>query len=81
MVSARRQREELPTPSEPVLPPVVWVSPEEAKRQFDELARSLLGMSGDEFIRRMDAGEFLDLPDDLEHRAYAELSVLSAIGR
>ena len=66
---------------DPYLPSVVWLPPEEARRQFDEMARERVGMSGDEFIRRLDAGEFLDLPDDFEHSAYAELTILSSFGR
>jgi hypothetical protein len=77
MVSIRQ-----PEPNdEPELPPLIWLTPEESRRQFDELARELVGMSGDEFICRLDAGEFLDLPDDEDHRAYAELSVMTALGR
>lgn len=39
------------------------LSKEEGRRLFDEEARRTLGISGDEFIRRYDAGEFDD-PDD-----------------
>lgn len=63
------------------LPPLVWLTPEESRRQFDEIARETVGMSGEEFIRRLDAGECLDLPDDEDHRAYVELSVMTALGR
>jgi hypothetical protein len=66
---------------QPALPPLVWLTPEEARRQFDEMARERVGMSGEEFIRRLDAGEFVQLPDDEAHRAYAELAVLSSLGR
>lgn len=77
MVSIRQ-----PDPDdEPEFPPLVWVSQEESRRQFDELARELVGMSGDEFIRKLKAGEFLDLPDDEEHRAYVELAVMSGVER
>jgi hypothetical protein len=36
---------------------------EEARELFDQQARAYLDMSGEEFIRRWDAGEFDD-PDD-----------------
>lgn len=66
---------------EPRLPPIVWVTREEANRQFDDLARDRLGMSGPEFLRRLDAGEWKDLPDDDEHRSIIEVAFMSALGR
>jgi hypothetical protein len=75
MVSARQQDSE----EEPKLPPLVWLTPEESGRQFDEMAQELVGMSGEEFILRLKAGEFLDLPDDEEHRAYIKLSLMSGV--
>lgn len=63
------------------LPEVVWVSPEEGRRMFDEVARAWVGMSGEEFLRRYDAGEFADMPDDLAHRRYIDLVVLSRFAR
>jgi hypothetical protein len=36
---------------------------EEGRKIFDAAARRHLGMSGDEFLRRWDAGEFADDPD------------------
>jgi hypothetical protein len=73
MVSIRQ----LDPDDEPEFPPLVWVSQAESRHQFDELARELVGMSGEEFIRRLKAGEFLDLPDEEEHRAFVELAVMS----
>ena len=35
----------------------MWVTPEEYKRIFDDYARTLLGMSGEEFLQRLDRGE------------------------
>ncbi len=63
------------------LPQMIWLTPEESEREFDQLARELVGMSGDEFIRKLKAGEFLDIPDDEEHRAFATLAVMSGVGR
>lgn len=34
------------------------VSPEEGRAIFDEAARRYLGISGEEFLRRWDAGEY-----------------------
>ncbi len=38
------------------------LSPDEARKAFDAEARLYLGMSGEEFIAKWDAGEFQD-PD------------------
>ena len=40
------------------LPPIKELSPEEAWELFDRQAREWLGISGEEFIRRYEAGEF-----------------------
>lgn len=45
------------------LPEVKWVTPEEGRAIFDEQARRLMGMSGEEFLRRWDAGEYRDIAD------------------
>jgi hypothetical protein len=34
------------------------VTPEDGRRLFDDLARSLLGLSREEFLQRWDRGEF-----------------------
>lgn len=39
------------------------LSQDEARQMFDEEARKWLGMSGDEFVRAWEAGEFDDNPD------------------
>ncbi|MGH2561436.1 MAG: hypothetical protein ACRDJH_20420 [Thermomicrobiales bacterium] len=59
----------------------LFVTPEEGRRLFDEAAREMVGMSGDEFIRRYDAGEFAVIPDDVEHRNIIELTLLIPFGR
>jgi hypothetical protein len=47
------------------LPPIVELSEEEGRALFDEQARKYMGMSGDEFLRKWDAGEIED-PDRSE---------------
>ena len=42
---------------------VHWIGDEEARAIFDAEARRVMGMSGAEFLRRYDAGEFDDRPD------------------
>jgi hypothetical protein len=63
------------------LPPMIWMTQEEAREEFDLEARRVAGVSGDEFIRRLDAGEYDGTPDDLEHWDLIRLSMLVAPGR
>ena len=55
--------------------------PEEARAFFESEIQRLLGMSGDEFLRRYDAGEYLDMEDSIENRNYLEASFLISFGR
>ena len=43
-----------------------FLDDEEGREFFDTQARDLMGMSGDEFLRRYDAGEYKDIKDDGE---------------
>ncbi|MGH2532145.1 MAG: hypothetical protein ACRDJW_07525 [Thermomicrobiales bacterium] len=63
------------------IPGVQWLSDEEAHALFDAKARRVMGISGDEFLRRYDAGEFDDIPDDREHLDYWDLVMLVPFGR
>jgi hypothetical protein len=47
------------------LPPVKYLSRKEAWDMFDGLARRHAGMSGSEFIRAWDSGEFDDDPEQV----------------
>jgi len=49
------------------VPPVRHVTPEEGRALFDEEARASMGMSGEEFIRRYEAGEFDDVIEGSDH--------------
>jgi hypothetical protein len=44
----------------PSIPGVVWLTPLEAWTDYDDLARSRMGMSGEEFGIRWDRGDFAD---------------------
>jgi hypothetical protein len=57
------------------------MSREEARRFFDEQARALVGLSGDEFLRRWDAGEYADVADDPAHAQMMYLAMLIPFGR
>jgi len=45
-----------------------WLSPEETRAWFERDAQALLGISGDGFLRRYDAGEYDEIFDDPDHR-------------
>jgi hypothetical protein len=62
---ATAQRPDDATDDEFTLPPIVELSEEEGRALFDQQARKYMGMSGDEFLRKWDAGEIED-PDRSE---------------
>lgn len=65
----------------PEIPGVRWLTKEEANALFDAEARQVMGMSGAEFLRRYDAGEFDDIPDDSEHLDFMSLVLSIPFGR
>lgn len=63
------------------LPEVVRLTREEGRALFDEDARSLLGISGDEFIRRLDAGEYDAIEEDETGRQIVRLLMSVSLAR
>jgi hypothetical protein len=63
------------------LPGIIYVTPAEGLRIFDEAARTWTGMSGEEFIQRWESGEFAEIPDDLAHRRYVDLILMMPLAR
>jgi len=59
----------------------LFIPRDEGRRMFEEAARRIAGMSGAEFIRRFDAGEYAGIADDAEHREIIELAMLVNVGR
>ncbi|MDQ3695924.1 MAG: hypothetical protein M3464_20235 [Chloroflexota bacterium] len=55
---------------------VFMLSPDEGRLFFDTKAQELLEMTGDEFLRRWDAGEFQPIPDTPEGWKVGELYML-----
>lgn len=51
-------------PKQDIAPPVQVLTEEEWYAHFDGLARKHLGISGEEFLRRLDDGEYADIVDD-----------------
>lgn len=57
------------------------LAPELARDFFDGEARRVVGMSGEEFIARYDAGEFRDFVDDPRGRELSYLILIIPFGR
>ena len=72
-----------PTESEEVETPegVTYLTGEAARAYFDQEIRRLLDMSGDEFLRRYDAGEYEKLEDIPENWNVLRASFLIHFGR
>ena len=54
---------------------------EEARALFDAEASHWVGVSGEEFLRRWDAGEYRDIPDTPEGRRIMSVIYLIPFGR
>lgn len=60
---------------------IQFLTDEEGRQLFDTSARRTMGMSGEEFIRRWDAGEFAEIADDADHPEIMRLAMLIPFGR
>jgi hypothetical protein len=58
-----------------------FLDDDESRQFFDAQARRLMNMSGEEFLRRYDAGDFAEPQDDRQGRAVMKLVMLSSFGR
>jgi hypothetical protein len=58
------------------IPGIHFATEEEGRALFDYQARKTLGISGEEFLARWDAGEFRDFADDAEGREIEALAML-----
>lgn len=67
------------TESKPeTLPPVRELTVEESRQHFEGLAQKHLGISAEEFWRRLDAGDYADIIDDpMDHPWVGYLAQLS----
>ena len=54
------------------------VTPEEGRQILDRAARRRLGISGEEFLRRWDAGEYVEVADEPN---LARVAILIPFGR
>ena len=57
------------------------LAPDDAWTFFDGQVRARLGVNGEEFVRRWDAGEYDDLVDESEHPDIVRLAMLRPVGR
>ena len=64
-----------PTPDLGTLPEIYEPTWEEGRALFDDEARRLLGISGEEFLRRLDAGEYDDIEEDEVGRKIVHLLI------
>lgn len=62
-------------------PGIQWITPEEGRALFDNEARRLLGISGEEFLRRWDAGEYREIADTSDHLHIMDLAFLIPLAR
>jgi PAS domain-containing protein len=58
-----------------------FLDDDEARQQFDRQAQRLLGISGEELLRRYDAGDLEALQDDRQQRAVMKLAMLADLVR
>lgn len=63
------------------LPPAYVLTDEQSHALFDRVARETLGKSGEEFVRRYDAGECDDIVDDTDHPGVMRMVALLSFGR
>lgn len=66
---------------DPMLPPMQLFTIIESRAFFDDKARQLLGISGDEFVRRYYTGRYDDILDDPHHSDLIYLAMLGGLGR
>jgi hypothetical protein len=63
------------------IPGVHIVTRAEGIALFDHWARRELGISGDEFLRRWDEGEYWPVPDTVEGRKIGRLAMMIPFAR
>lgn len=58
-----------------------WMSLKEERQAFDEQVRTLLNISGQDFLRLLDSGFYENDLDDTDHSDVMYLSMLAEIAR
>jgi hypothetical protein len=82
MVATRTQHDDRVDDEErDEIPGIRFVTAEEGRALFDREARALLGISGEEFLRRWDRGEYGPVPDTKDGRKLGRLVMLIPFAR
>jgi hypothetical protein len=69
------------TTESPAIPEGRYVTPDEGRAIFDAEARRVMGMSGEEFIRRWEAGEYNEIADTAGNLHIMDLAMLIPLVR
>ncbi len=82
-MAVRKDRlQERATPFDPdEIEGIHFVTPEEGRALFDREAKRLFGISGEEFLRRWDGGEYGPIPDTPEGRKLGRMYTLISFVR
>ena len=80
-MSSVSRRTEITTEDEEIAGDDYVIGAEEGRRMFDAAVRRRLGISGDEFIRRWDAGEYDEIWDSPGHLHIGDLASLIPFAR
>jgi hypothetical protein len=63
------------------IPGVDVLTPAEGRALFDRKAQEMLGISGEVFLQRLDAGFYAEMPDNAEHRHVDRLIMMLPFAR
>ena len=80
-ISMRRSRMHAAIPDSDEIPGIHVLTLEEGRAFFDRRARSELGISGEEFLRRWDRGDYRPVPDTVEGRKVGRLVMMIPFAR
>jgi hypothetical protein len=69
------------TTQEKLIGGVKIVDADEASDIFDALSRQLMNISGEEFLRRWEAGEYADVVDTPDHLHITRLALLIPLAK
>ncbi|CAA9559661.1 MAG: hypothetical protein AVDCRST_MAG73-3623 [uncultured Thermomicrobiales bacterium] len=72
-----------PAPDDDDIPPIQWITEEESRVMFDEAAHATFGISGEEFLRRYDAGAYTppEIFEGTNHSKLVEMEMLIPLVR
>lgn len=80
-ISIRRSLAHAAVPDSDEIPGIRVLTLEEGRAFFDRRAQSELGISGEEFLRRWDRGDYRPVPDTAEGRKVGRLVMMIPFAR